>query len=155
MSDLLVNIGIFLFLIALGLIAGSRAETKHYRRLAAAEADLQNIRVSNLRSLPGCQPNSPVALVAGEVTIASDYFKTFVSGLRNLFGGEVRSLQRLYERARREALVRMLANARHRGFNAVGNVRFDSADIGGNAKASGKRAQPMATVLASGTAYRI
>jgi uncharacterized protein YbjQ (UPF0145 family) len=155
MGEFLFNIGIFLFLIGLGLIAGSRAEKKHYRRLAAAEADLQGIRVSSLRSLPGCLPNSPAHLVTGEVTIASDYFKTFVSGLRNLFGGEVKSLQRLTERARREAMVRMLFAARSAGCNAVGNVRFDSSDIAGNAQLRGKSPTPMATVMASGTAYRV
>ena len=155
MGELIFNLGLFLFLIGLGLFAGGHAERKHYRRLAEAEQALRDIRVSNLRTLPGCRADSPVVLVAGEVTIASDYFKTFVSGIRNLFGGEMKSLQRLYERARREATVRMLASARAAGFNAVGNVRFDSADIGGNASQSDNKGLPMATVIASGTAYRI
>lgn len=155
MGELIFNFSVFLVLICVGLFAGGHAERTHLRRLAAAEAALRTVRVSNLRSLPGCRADSPVTLVTGEVTIASDYFKTFVSGIRNIFGGEMKNLQRLSERARREALVRMLTAARNAGFNAVGNVRFDSSDIGGNAQGSGKNTLPMVTVLASGTAYRI
>lgn len=155
MGELIFKLCVFLFLIALGLIAGGHAERTHYRRLAEAEAALRSIRLSNLRTLPGCRADSPVTLVIGEVTIASDYFKTFVSGIRNIFGGEMKSLQRLAERARREALVRMMTSARDAGFNAVGNVRFDSSDIGGNAQGNSQNKLPMVTVLASGTAYRI
>jgi uncharacterized protein YbjQ (UPF0145 family) len=155
MGELIFNLAVFLALFLLGLFAGRRTERNHLRELAEREAGLTDVRVSNFRGLPGCKPGSRTLLVAGEVTIASDYFKTFVSGIRNLFGGEIKSLQQLQFRARREAMVRLLTAARAAGFNAVGNIRFDAVDIGGNAQAASKNSRPMATVLASGTAYEI
>ena len=40
------------------------------------------------------------------------------------------------------------------GCNAVCNVRFDSADIGGNAAGAKKKGSNMAVALVSGTAWR-
>jgi uncharacterized protein YbjQ (UPF0145 family) len=85
-----------------------------------------------------------------EAVIASDYLKTFLAGLRNIFGGEVGSYVTLATRARREALVRMMEQAHAQGYDALCNVRMDPADIGGN---TARRGVPMVAILASGTAY--
>ena len=53
-----------------------------------------------------------------------------------------------------EALLRMKERARELGCNAVCNVRFDSADIGGNAAGAKKKGSNMAVALVSGTAWR-
>lgn len=153
--EILVNVVVFGGLIVLGIFAGGHAEKAHLKRLAEAETDLRDVRVTSMKSLPGQAPGTPVRLVAGEACIASDYFKTFVSSLRNLFGGEMVSFCHLYDRARREATVRMLREARDAGFNAVGNVRYISSDIGGSSEASRKKAMPMASILVTGTAYRV
>ena len=60
---------------------------------------------------------------------------------------------RLFDRARREATLRMLESAKAQGYNAVCNVRFGGMDIGGNTSAGGKKANQMAIVAVSGTAY--
>ncbi|MFT6733724.1 MAG: hypothetical protein ACJAS9_001914 [Polaribacter sp.] len=36
-----------------------------------------------------------------------DYFKRFLAGLRNIFGGRVVTYESLVDRARREAILRM------------------------------------------------
>ena len=84
--------------------------------------------------------------------IAADYLKTFIAGIKKIFGGELRSYHRLMFRAREEAMVRMMEEARSLGYDAVCNVRIDSADIGGSNK--GKPRAAMCAVLVSGTAYR-
>lgn len=120
---------VVVFLI-LGLLAGTWVERRHFRRLATREAQLSHMLVTDLRQLPsGCVPE-PCALVIGEVVIASDYFKTFAAQLRKLVGGELRTFETLMERARREALLRMMERAHDMGANRVVNVRFATSNIG-------------------------
>ena len=88
-----------------------------------------------------CSPNRVVAhlrevgiravqfLVHGAVVVSADYFKTFIAGLRNLFGGRFRSYETLMERARREALLRLKADARRKGAKTVICVRFETTSI--------------------------
>jgi len=140
--------------IVIGLIAGKVSENRHLGSLGQREALFKDVQVTSLR-----QPTAPAAqpvpvLVCGEVVIASDAFKSWASGLRNLFGGEAKNFGRLYQRARREATLRMLAEARRQGYDAVCNVRHISTDIGGNAVRPQNKAAPMATCLAFGTAYK-
>lgn len=149
--ELAINVGIFLCLFAVGLFAGRAAEKKHLRSLEEREKACAGFSVTDLRATPGCDPGVTPELVCGEATIASDYFKTFVSGLKNILGGNVPEFERLQMRARREAVLRMVETARGRGFDAVANLRITTADIGGNA--TGGKGLPMATVLVSGTAY--
>ena len=138
-----------------GWLAGHLSETKHERSLAAREEALKDVETTDLRNPPGfAGAEGPCSLVSGEAVVASDTFKSWVFGLKNIVGGESRFFTRLFERARHEALLRMKARARELGCNAVCNVRFDSADIGGNASGMKKKGSNMAVALVSGTAWR-
>ena len=66
---------------------------------------------------------------------------------RNFFGGEMKAYVKLIERARREALLRVVEQARQMGYNAICNLRLQTADIGGS------RRFPMGSIMASATAY--
>jgi uncharacterized protein YbjQ (UPF0145 family) len=68
-------------------------------------------------------------LVTGDAVISTDYFKSFAARLRGIIGGEVRSYDSLMLRARREALLRMLEQARGIGASEVWNVRFETSNI--------------------------
>ncbi|MEX0611716.1 MAG: heavy metal-binding domain-containing protein [Pirellulales bacterium] len=147
----IVDFGILVVLLALGLLAGGYAERKHLRSLARREAANGDFFISQLKSFPGAVPGMTApSIIVGEVVIASDYLKTFLSGLRKIFGGELRSYNSLLGRARREALQRLVERARAEGYNALCNVRLESVDIAGNTKA---RRMPMAAIVASATAY--
>lgn len=139
-----------------GWLAGHLSETKHERSLAAREEALKDIETTDLRNPPGfAGAEGPCSLVSGEAVVASDTFKTWVFGLKNIVGGESKTFARLFDRARREALLRMKERARELGCDAVCNVRFDSADIGGNATSGAKKKNlNMAVALVSGTAWR-
>ena len=91
-------------------------------------------------------------MVRGEAVIATDYLKTFLARIRNILGGEVKSYRSLMLRARREAILRMLEQARQQGYDAVCNVRLNTADIGGMAT---RRRAAMVEIFATGTAYLI
>ncbi|MDZ4200177.1 MAG: heavy metal-binding domain-containing protein [Kiritimatiellia bacterium] len=153
--DQIIGFSVFLVILVAGFWVGRVRERNHLASLDRRERELKEIRLSSLRRIPdSALRECPPILVTGEVTIASDAFKTWAAGLRNLFGGEVRNFSRLYQRARREATARMLEAAKARGCNAVCNVRYGSADIGGNAAIAQKSKKPMASCTVSGTAFR-
>ena len=140
-----------LWLLLLAWYTGSAVERKHFRSLALRESQISSTLVTDLKSYPfaGTQPKPPKLIVA-EVVIATDYLKSFLAGLRKIVGGELRSYQKLVERARREAILRVVEEARQQGYTAVCNIRLESSDIAGTAN---KRGAAMVTLIASGTAY--
>ena len=133
-----------------GLIFGTRAERRHFESIEQREQQLGYIPATDLRSY--IEPDTRYAshIVISEVVIATDGWKVFVAGLKNFFGGEVRSFQTLLLRARREALLRLKEQAAQHGYNALCNVRLMTADIGGTSERGG---MAMVAVLASATAY--
>ena len=152
---LALYVGLPAAVLFVGWLVGHLSETKHERSLAAREEALKDIETTDLRNPQGfAGAEGPCSLVSGEAVVASDTFKTWVFGLKNIVGGESKTFTRLFDRARREALLRMKERARELGCDAVCNVRFDSADIGGNAAGAKKKGSNMAVALVSGTAWR-
>lgn len=153
--ELLIQLGFAAVLLIVGLSAGRIAERRHLARIAEREAANQGvILVSDLRSYPGgSQSGVTPVLVSGEVVISSDYFKTFLASLRKIIGGELRSLESLMNRARREAVLRMIEQAKRAGCDTVCNVRIEGLDIAGSSQKANK-AMVLVTVLATGTAYK-
>ncbi|MFM1823564.1 MAG: hypothetical protein RI967_1830 [Planctomycetota bacterium] len=145
---LLCNCALPLALIAIGFGVGTAIERSHLASLARREEALRGIVATTLRTPPADRRHCPGRLVSGSAVIGSDYFKTFAASLRNLVGGEVRSFERMMQRARREAYCRMLEEARAAGADLVINVRYETSSIG----AMGGKAMPMAEVVAYGTA---
>ena len=73
-------------------------------------------------------------LVTGSVVVAIDYFKKFVASLINLFGGNISSYESLVDRARREAILRMKADAGDAA--EIINLRIETSSISKNAQQS-------------------
>lgn len=150
MGVIIIQLSLPIALLALGLIAGKLIEKKHFKALDEREATLADIAICNLRNIPEGSNICDISLVCGGVVIATDYFKVFTAQLRNIFGGEIKTYQSLMTRARREALVRMLEEARRAGADSVWNVRFETSTIQGKQK---KKAGGV-EVLAYGTAIK-
>ncbi len=145
-----LNCGTPIFLLLLGLIVGRTLESSHFRRLGREEQELFTIPMSDLKTAPpGIDPGG-AAMVIGGVVVASDYLKTFLASLKKLIGGEIHSFERLMERARREALCRMMRDAHSRGALAVINIRLETSNIGMARKKN--KISPMVEVIAYGTA---
>ncbi len=151
MWPFLLQVGPFVILLVLALTVGGFVERAHFKRLERRESQLRDMLVTDLRTFPPNTASSPCGLVTGEVVIASDYFKSFAAALRSMVGGELRSFETLMERARREALVRMLESARRLGAGGVINVRFATSNIGSQRR---KRNAAMVEMYAYGTAVR-
>ncbi|MEN8803303.1 MAG: heavy metal-binding domain-containing protein [Thiogranum sp.] len=129
------ELGILLILLAVGYIFGRIAEQRHYRSIIRRETAFQRIPVFATRHLPDdLEPGVRTNLVMGSVVISVDYFKRFLAGLRMLVGGRMNSYESLIDRARREAVLRLQDEARHKGGNMVFNIKFETASISKGAK---------------------
>lgn len=124
MADLIL----FLTLLALGYGFGQYAEMRHYRSILAREQQLNSLPAVASR-IPPTDGIYDQQLVSGSVVVSVDYFKRFLATLRNLFGGRVTSYETLLDRARREALLRMKAQAQALGATLVFNVKYETASI--------------------------
>ena len=140
---------VFLVLLASGYFFGQAAEKRHYKSIFEREKALQNILCSSERRLPE-MGNVEGTLVTGSVVISIDYFKRFVAGLRNLFGGRISAYETLMDRARREAMLRMKAEAKAYGAKSVWNIRLETSSIYKNTQGSIGSVE----VLAYGTAIK-
>lgn len=149
MFELLWQILPVIVLMVLGILAGGYNARRHLRSLEQREQALSAIKVTNLKRVDAMDCVRNTQMVLGQVVIATDYFKTFVTTLRNLVGGEMKAAQNLMTRARREALIRMLEQARAMNATEVCNVRFEFCSI---SQMRGKRGAMSVEVIAWGTA---
>jgi len=120
----------FLFiLLLLGYFFGQMAEKRHFRSIIKREEEYREILTFAKRFPISNEGDQKAELVGGNVVISVDYFKRFAASLRNLVGGRVTTYESLLERARREAILRMKADARRKGLNTIVNVKLETASI--------------------------
>ena len=142
---------IFLILIALGYSVGTVAEKRHYKSIEQREAAFLDMPAVTLgKSAVDASTVVKSQLVAGSAVIAIDYFKRFLAGLRNIFGGNVKSYESLIDRARREAVLRMKEQAGEAAI--IVNVRIETSTIG---KSKRKQKSTCVEALAYGTALTL
>ncbi|MGI9301759.1 MAG: YbjQ family protein [Gammaproteobacteria bacterium] len=116
-------------LLVVGYGFGQYAERKHYRSIMKREAESANLLVFSAKTPPESFDISSSRLVGGNVVVSVDYFKRFVSGLRALVGGRMKSYETLVDRGRREAILRMKKQAAEFGANMIFNVKLETASI--------------------------
>ncbi len=120
---------ILFVLLFLGYVFGQMAEKRHFRSIIKREDEYQSILTFAKRFPLNNDGDQRAELVGGNVVISVDYFKRFVATLRNLIGGRITTYESLLERARREALLRMKAEAHKKGLNTIVNVKLETASI--------------------------
>lgn len=141
----------FLALIVVGCVAGTVAEKWHYRSIHRREEAFLSLPALTMKMVH--YPDEKVKsarLVCGSAVISVDYFKRFLAGLRNIFGGTVKSYESLIDRARREALLRMKEVAADA--TVIVNVRIETATIG---RRAGKKGVACLEAIAYGTALTV
>jgi uncharacterized protein YbjQ (UPF0145 family) len=138
---------LFLILMTVGYAAGRMAEKKHYQSIETREQQFLSLPTVTLKNVSADGRSIKSAkLVSGNVVVSVDYFKRFLAGLRNFFGGRVTSYESLIDRARREAILRMKEMSK--GADIIMNLRLETSSISkGRKKAVGS-----IEVLAYGTA---
>ena len=125
--DPAINIGLPLLLIVIALITGATLEKRHYRSIDKREKETAALSVLTGKKYPRDQPVAEVQFVSGSVVISIDYFKRFLAGLRQIFGGEVRSYVSLVDRGRREAALRMKEKCP--GADLIVNFRIKTSSV--------------------------
>lgn len=146
----LIQLFFLLLILLVCFVIGKGIELHHFKTLAEREQRFSGMIVTNLKTIPPQYENAQPILVMGSAVIATDYFKVFAAKLRMLFGGEMKSYVTLMERARREAVLRMLEQAAGQGASTVWNIRYETCTTHGQQK---KKAGGV-EVLVYGTALK-
>ena len=134
-------------------ISGGILERRHLKNLRLLESGSRGVLAITIEDLlPDWQVES-CELVMGNVVISQDYFKRFAASIKGIFGGNIRVLEPLLERARREALIRMKGVAHARGYDTIINVRIETATLA-SARRDGKGTAGV-EILAFGTAISL
>lgn len=126
---LILTVGGALFFLVLGFAVGSYVEKRHYRSIRQRESELRDVILVPVRTPPKSIEPCTTLLVSGSVVIGMDYFKKALAFLRGIVGGQIGAYETLYERARREAILRMKQTAKAKNAKFIYNVKFSTANI--------------------------
>jgi len=150
--ELIFEIGIPLLLLVVTFVTGIWVERAHLRSLELREKNCRDLLVTNLRRLPeGIVPRGAF-LCVGSVVMSVNYFQQFLVWIKRIFGGRLGTVISAMERGRREAMLRMIEQARAQGASCVLNVRLETGSIGGG-ESGGKGL--CAEVIAYGKGVRV
>ena len=149
----LLPILISLGLMIVGLVVGRIIQFRHVASIRRREAALRNVLVFNERRPPAdLGAGTSSHLVVGSVVLSDDAFTVAYAALRSIFGGRIGVYESLMDRARREAVLRMKAEADKAGADLIFNVRFETSQITQNDRGSSLGALE---VLCYGTALKV
>lgn len=151
--NLILQFGLPLLLLVFAYFVGTYLESRHFRSIKRREKGLHGYPVTTFEALPDSWRIRSSELVVGSVVVSLDYFKRVIAGLRGIIGGRVKTYEPLLDRARREALLRMIVDARQRGFDAVVNVRLETSRMA-NSTGDGQGTAGV-EMLAFGTALKL
>jgi len=101
--------------------------------------------ITNIETVPGRTISEHFGLVSGSTIRAKHLGRDIMASLKNLIGGELKGYTQLLQESRKQAMDRMITQARQLGANAIVNVRFSTSSI----------AQGAAELYAYGTAVKI
>ena len=101
--------------------------------------------ITNVEIVPGKTIVEHFGLVSGSTIRAKHVGRDIMASLKNLIGGELKGYTQLLKESRRQAMDRMIAQAKELGANAIVNVRFSTSSV----------AQGAAELYAYGTAIRV
>jgi uncharacterized protein YbjQ (UPF0145 family) len=154
-AAVIVFFGSCIFFPLMCIVCSIWIERTHFKALTEAENELSDIVVSSMKTLPpNWKPNGTIFLCEN-VVMANDYFKAILWTFRKIIGGRSRSFERLIERGRREATIRLLRKAKEFGANVVWNIRYETSIVRTNYSSAGKDRNSMAGIemIAYGTAF--
>ncbi len=152
MFELFLNVGLFVALLVFTYLVGSHLERRHFASIREREKRFRQFPTLTFETPESWQVTA-CDLVTGSTVVSVDYFKRFLAGLRALFGGRIRSYEPLLDRARREAVLRLVESATAGGYDAVVNVRLETSRLA-SSRGNGKGLAGL-EMLAFGTAVKL
>lgn len=147
---LILVYGLPVLLAVMGFVVGGILERSHFKSIREREFRFADYPVVPTSSTDPDRKVADAQLVAASVVVSLDYFKRILAAFRNVFGGRVRSYESLLDRAKREAILRMMEQ--FPDADIIVNLRINTSQIGstqGRSKGLGA-----VEVLAMGTAIR-
>ena len=147
-----MNFGLPLALLLVAYFIGTMIERRHFRSIRKRESEYFEFPVVSFDTMPDDWSASSSTLVSGSVVVSLDYFKRVIAGLRAIVGGRIKTYEPLLDRARREAMLRMIEDARRAGYDAIFNVRLETSRLA-NSGGDGKGTAGV-EMLAFGTAVK-
>lgn len=126
MGDI-IRLALSIVAVIAGFVFGRRAERAHFKSIREREASLQNLAVRSETELSFNVSESQ--LVFGNVVIANDRFKSLVGSFESFFGGRLKAFEPLIDRGRREAILRLKAQAADWGAKEVLHLRVESSMV--------------------------
>ncbi len=148
----MISVAITVALLVMAYFWGGAIEHNHLKDLVRRENAARGMPTMNFRKAPPGWEVVEGQMVTGSVVVSIDYFKRFVAGWKMFFGGRLKTLEPLLERARREAIQRMREKAHTLGYDAIINVRIETAPL---ASMSGGDGTGGVEMLAYGTAIKL
>ena len=123
---------------AIGWVIAWAWERRGLKKLAEREAFYSDVNVeSSERRLEGEGFESAQSdIIEGSMVLSHDYFRGFTIFLARIFGGQIRHYDRLFDRCRREAIVRLKENAAGQGMSRIVNLKIVPTAIKRNGPAT-------------------
>jgi len=125
--------------------SGKKQAVKPVSAQSVRTADGGEMIITNIETVPGKSIVEHFGLVSGSTIRAKHLGKDLMAGLKNLVGGELKGYTQLLQESRKQAMERLIEQARQFGANAIVNIRFSTSSV----------AQGAAELYAYGTAVRV
>ncbi|MBS5802858.1 MAG: heavy metal-binding domain-containing protein [Brachyspira sp.] len=140
---------LLIVLLILTFCTGSIIEKNHFKKLIKREKVLLRSPIVSfgVKKWSSKRKVKRTNMVYGEAVIGADYFKCFVSNIKNFFGGRMTSFESVMDRARREAVLRMRESAI--GAHIILNARIETVMVN---DPKNPQSVPQCAVIAYGTA---
>lgn len=145
------NTIVLLCLLIIGYLSGRYFEKKHFKSIEEREKKYSHIPVITGEWKSQLKDGEEGFFVGEGLVVASDYFKTFSAMLISIFGGRLKSYESLFDRGRREAILRLLESAESQGAYKIVNLRIETSNINAANKNQG---MPCVELFAYATALR-
>ena len=147
----MLDLIIIIFSLIICYFIGNNIEKKHYKNIREREVALFKKRYVSFGKLKiNDSKVKDCFLVSAGVVVGCDYFKSFVAGLKNIFGGNVSAYETVLDRGRREALLRMRERAYRAGADIIINTKIDTVVL----DPIGTQQNPKVSIMAYGTGIK-
>lgn len=126
--DVFLNNGIKALIVGfVGWLIATLFEYRHFHHIRKREKKLKHITLTTTKK--PANVDVEVALITGSVMVSHDFFRTLIIMIRKIIGGNVELYERLTARGRREAILRLKAEAQLRGIDHVINLRLNTVRL--------------------------
>ena len=86
--------------------------------------------IVTMNDIPGYEVTEVLGQVFGLTVRSRNAASQIGSGLKSMFGGELKGMTQLLTDSRHEVEARMVAEAEAKGANAIVAMRFDTSELG-------------------------